>query len=337
MSSVAVVLLNWNGLNHLQEYLPQVVKATGNIAEIVIIDNHSTDESINWVNKHFPEIRCIVNDKNYGFAGGYNKGLTKVKAEVYVLMNTDVRPESNYLDPVLNLFNSNPLIAACQPKIKAIAQPDFFEYAGAAGGFIDKDGFAFCRGRIFDTVEHDSAQYNDNRPIFWATGACLFIRSVDFWSVGGFDEDFFAHMEEIDLCWRLKNRGRQIWYCGESTIYHLGGGTLSYQNNLKAYLNFRNNLFLLYKNHRNSPLFFKLFRRLFIDGIAAIRALFSGKPVMLWVVLKAHFAFYGALGTLRKKRKTMVIESPDKTGVYKRSVVFDYFIRKKKHFTDLEF
>jgi GT2 family glycosyltransferase len=336
MSSVAVVLLNWNGLKHLQEYLPQVINATGNLADVVVVDNCSTDESLSWIRQNFPQVECIENDKNYGFTGGYNKGLEKVKAELYVLMNTDVRPESNYLQPVLSLFNSNPKIAACQPKIKSVTTPDYFEYAGAAGGYIDKDGFAFCRGRVFDTVEKDNGQYNDNRPVFWATGACLFIRSADFWSVGGFDEDFFAHMEEIDLCWRLKNRGRQVWYCGESTVYHLGGGTLNYQSNYKAFLNFRNNLFMLYKNQRGTPLFFKMFRRLSIDGVAAIRALFRGKPALLWVVLKAHLAFYGALGSLRRKRKALAIENPDKTGMYHKSIVFDYFVRKKKHFTDLE-
>lgn len=334
--SVALVLLNWNGLKHLQAYLPQVVEQTKNQAAIVVIDNGSTDYSIDWISKHFPAIEVIRNKKNLGFAGGYNEGLKQVKADIYVLMNTDVVPEENYLEPVLNLLQKDAEISACQPKIKSLTHPKHFEYAGAAGGFIDPDGYTFCRGRIFDTIEPDEGQYDDTREIFWASGACLFIRATDFHEAGGFDSDFFAHMEEIDLCWRLKNTGKKIYYCAESTVYHLGGGTLNYENKHKAFLNFRNNLFLLYKNYRGKNLFGKLMKRLLLDGAAAFKFLVTGQPKMIGVILRAHFSFYSHLGVMRGKRKSVKIKTPNNKGIYTRSILWNYFWLKKRKFTDLE-
>ena len=239
-----VAILNWNGLKHLQKYLPSVVEHSASVAEIVVIDNGSTDNSIMWCGENFPEVQVIALPNNLGFAGGYNAGLKQIEADNYVLLNSDVRVTDNWIPPVLAMMDEEGY-SACQPIIRNDSDPELLEYAGAAGGYIDRDGFTFCAGRIFEVFETDSGQYAANREVFWASGAALFIRAKAFQSVDGLDDDFFAHMEEIDLCWRLKNRGHRIGVCGASMIFHLGGGTLQKISPFKSYLNFRNNLFTI--------------------------------------------------------------------------------------------
>ena len=244
---VAIAILNWNGKNWLEKFLPSVISHSEN-TDIYIIDNASTDDSVAFLKLNFPQVKIIQNTENHGFAGGYNEGLKKIKADIYCLLNSDVEVTENWLNPVVDLFQKDLNISAVQPKILDFNRKNFFEFAGAAGGFIDNLGYPYCRGRIFDEIEEDKGQYNDETEIFWASGCCLFIRSKDFWAENGFDERFFAHQEEIDLCWRLKNSGKKIFYTGKSTVYHVGGGTLNKENPQKTYLNIRNNLSMLLKN-----------------------------------------------------------------------------------------
>lgn len=336
MKRVAVVILNWNGQDHLTTFLPDVLKYSAEEADIWVIDNASTDNSLAILKSDFPEVKLVELSNNYGFAGGYNKGLEHINAEVFVLLNSDVQVCENWINPVLSFMDSQQL-TACQPKILNYNQKEWFEYAGASGGFIDRDGFIFCAGRIFDSFEQDLGQYDENKEVFWASGACLFIRSANYLEVGGFDEDFFAHMEEIDLCWRLKNRGHKIGACGKSKVYHVGGGTLHKYNPFKTYLNFRNNLFLLTKNYHHRPFAILLVRRLILDGLAAIRFISEGNWDYFKAVFRAHISYYKSFGSMRKKRKieAQETESPNLTGWYKRSIVIDYYLKKKKHFCDL--
>lgn len=288
--NLAIAILNWNGKHWLKRFLPNVIKHSPN-AEIYVIDNASTDDSIAFLTTNFPEVRIIRNETNQGFAGGYNEGLKHISAELYCLLNSDVEVTEGWLSPVLRLFNRDETIAAVQPKIRDFNQEGYFEFAGAAGGLIDNLGYPYCRGRIFEQLEKDHGQYDDEQEIAWASGCCLFIRREDFWRCGGFDERFFAHQEEIDLCWRLRNQGRKIYYTGFSTVYHVGGGTLNKQNPQKTYLNIRNNLSMLLKN-LPKHLLWLIFFRLCLDGIAGIYfGLKNGLP-HLWAVVRAHFAFY---------------------------------------------
>lgn len=337
-ANTAIVILNYNGQKHLQQYLPGVLQWS-NGCPIYVIDNCSTDQSVEILEKDFPSVKRIINDKNHGFAGGYNAGLKQIKADVFVLLNSDVEVAENWMDAPLQLLETNAQAAACQPKIKAFLKPGYFEHAGASGGFIDRYGFPFCRGRIFDQAEEDKGQYNDSKEVFWATGACMFIKADLFFKAGGFDEDFFAHMEEIDLCWRLKRLGYTIHVTPASTVYHLGGGTLNYQSPFKTRLNFRNNLYMLQKNLHNH-IFVTLFWRLSLDGIAGMIFLLSGKPKHTWAVLVAHYEFYMSLGKNRRKRKAFnAAHQPHPVyplkGWYRKSIVADYFLRKKKKFSDL--
>jgi GT2 family glycosyltransferase len=269
---IAIVILNWNGKGHLENYLPSVVKygSTEN-SEIIIADNGSTDDSCSFLQNNYPAIRIIRMDKNYGFAGGYNKALEGVEADLLCLLNSDVEVTNGWLDPVVKLFSSDDKIAAIQPKILSDRNRLMFEHAGAAGGFIDKYGFPFCRGRIMNAIEFENGQYNQTTDIFWASGACLFIRADVFRSSGGFDADYFAHMEEIDLCWRLKNKGYRIIYSPDSKVYHYGGATLDYNNPRKLFLNFRNSLWTLYKNYTGEHLRLMMMRRMLIDTFAIIK------------------------------------------------------------------
>lgn len=335
----AIVILNYNGLEHLQKHLPGVIRHSAP-ARVVVIDNASTDQSVPWLKTHHPDVELIVNDKNYGFAGGYNRGLEKVKADVFVLLNSDIEVTENWLDAPLHHLVSDETIAACQPKIMALLNPSHFEHAGASGGYVDRYGFPFCRGRIFDFAEEDTGQYNDTSEVFWASGACMFIKAQAFFKAGGFDDDFFAHMEEIDLCWRLKRLGYKIFVVPVSVVYHLGGGTLQYQSTFKTRLNFRNNLYMMQKNLHNH-IFVTLLWRLFLDGIAGWKFLLSGNARHTWAILQAHFDFYKHLPANRKKRKAFNRQHQPHpnyplTGWYKRSIVFDYFWRKKKKFSDLD-
>ena len=303
---LAITILNWNGKKWLEKFLPSVISYSGD-AEIYVIDNASTDDSVDYLRQNFPQVKIIYNTKNNGFAGGYNDGLKHIHADIYCLLNSDVEVTPNWIDPVLNLFKNDPKIAAVQPKVLDYNRKNFFEFAGAAGGFIDNLGYPYCRGRIFESIEEDKGQYNDETEIFWASGCCLFIRSEDFWNQKGFDERFFAHQEEIDLCWRLKNDGKKIFYTGKSTIYHVGGGTLNKQSAQKTFLNMRNNLTMLVKNLPLSAMFWVIFSRLILDGAAALYFAFQNGFSHLWAVLCAHFSFYSQLpGTIRLRGKNQI-------------------------------
>lgn len=338
MEKLAVVILNYNGRAFLQRFLPSVVQHTPGGFSIWVADNGSTDDSLALLSHQFPSVRVLKLPANAGYAGGYNAALAQIRAEYYVLLNSDVEVTANWIAPVLNLLETNPAIAACQPKIRAIAQPDTFEYAGAAGGYLDWLGFAFCRGRLFDTLEPDQEQYNDNRPVFWATGACMFVRASVFQQTGGFDAAFFAHQEEIDWCWRAQRLGYQIWTCGQSVVYHVGGGTLAVDNPRKTYLNYHNSLRMLYKNLPDGRLWSTLLLRLVVDGLSSVRFLRAGQFRNIGAVLRAHFAFYGQLGRLRAQRNALrAVEVTSLQGMmYPRSIVWDYFVGGKKHFSRLD-
>ncbi len=336
MTKTAVVILNWNGKKFLQQFLPFVKMYTQD-AQLWVIDNASTDDSVSFVRTNFPKVKVLVNKSNTGFAGGYNEGLAQIKAQYYLLLNSDIEVTPNWLTPLKKMLDENPNIVACQPKILTQTNKQSFEYAGAAGGFLDKDGIPFCRGRILNTCENDLKQYNENREIFWASGACLMIRSDAFHKVNGFDESYFAHMEEIDLCWRLKNIGHSIWYCGGSTVYHVGGGTLDYDNPKKIYLNCRNSLITLVKNHRSSNLLFKILFRLVVDGVAGLLFVLRGKIPCLLAVLKAHVHFYGRLNkTLKTRKKLGTNLNINKAGELNRSILIEYYLRGKKKFSELQ-
>jgi len=323
--NLAVVILNWNGTEWLQKFLPSVLQFSAE-AGIYVIDNHSTDESVEMLKRKFPEVKIIVNDQNYGFAGGYNEGLKKIDAEYYCLLNSDVEVSPNWTLPVLELFKKEQSVAAIQPKILSFNNKRYFEFAGAAGGMIDNLGYPYCRGRIFDDVEEDHGQYNDEKEIFWASGCCLFIRSEDFWAQNGFDERFFAHQEEIDLCWRLINSGRKIFYTGKSEVFHVGGGTLNKQSPQKTYLNIRNNLSMMLKNLPFPRLIWLIFFRLCLDGVASFYFAYKNGFSHLWAVARGHFGFYAQLPeTLRRRQKNQ------KKDYYQTKwIIFKHFLGKKK-------
>lgn len=336
MDKIAVVILNYNGKAFLEQFLPSVL-AHSKEATIYVADNASTDDSVTYLKSQYPEVSLIINESNGGFAKGYNDALHHIKAEYYVLLNSDIEVTENWLNPCIQLLDEQPKIAAVQPKVLAYKAKNNFEHAGAAGGFIDKDFYPFCQGRIFETTEEDLGQYNTSREVFWATGACLFIRSEKYHELGGLDEDFFAHMEEIDLCWRLKSRGNKIYYCADSHIYHVGGGTLSYQNPRKTYLNFRNSLYMLTKNYEG-VLIFKLSKRFILDGMAATLFLAKFQFKHFSAVFNAHFSFYKQLPHFLKKRKIekSIKRIPIHVGLYKKSIVFGHFLFGKKSFSDLD-
>ena len=273
---IAVVILNWNGIQLLEQFLPSVVKYSPE-ATIYVADNASTDDSISFVKANFPSVKIIKNESNLGFAGGYNEALKHIDAEIYALVNSDIEVTENWLQPIIETFENEPKTAIIQPKILDFKRKEYFEYAGAAGGFIDEYGYPYCRGRIFETLEKDNGQYNDNCEIFWASGACFFIRSSVYKELNGFDADFFAHQEEIDLCWRAFNKGYKIKYISESVVYHVGGATLQQGNPKKTFLNFRNSLLMLTKNFQKINYYRILFMRMILDGIAGIQFLMKGK------------------------------------------------------------
>jgi len=323
---VAVVVLNYNGKDHLQNFLPGLIKRSPN-AEVVVIDNASTDDSMAFLNNSFPNTRVISLDNNYGFAKGYNEGLKLIDYKYYVIINSDVEVTENWLTPMIETLEENPEIAASQPKILNYNKKEYFEYAGAAGGYLDILGYPFCRGRLFNSIEKDTDQYNDSREVFWASGACLIIRSSIFRELGGFDEDFFAHMEEIDLCWRIQNCGKKVYYCAESKIFHMGGGTLESGNPKKTFLNFRNGLFLLVKNLPVNQLIWKLPVRLILDFVAALKIGLSNGPKHIFAIFKAHIHFYKKFAKMFGKRRNG-INQKSKT-IYPGSIVFMHYILKK--------
>lgn len=338
MIKTAVVILNWNGKKFLEQFLPALTEFTDDPdTEIIIADNHSTDHSIAFLHQSYPALRIIRLDKNYGFTGGYNQALQHVKAKYYVFINSDIEVTKNWLNPLMDLMDSDDKIAACQPKIKAVRQKTHFEYAGASGGFIDTFGYPFCRGRIIDTLEKDNGQYNDIREVFWASGACMVIRADLFHHFGGFDDDFFAHMEEIDLCWRLKNSGYKIVVNPKSEVFHVGGGTLP-ASPFKLYLNYRNNLFLLYKNLPHGKLFTIMLIRMVLDGLSSIIYLLKLSFRNFTAVFKAHLHFYQSLKKLRIKRKELLLNRSinNHREMLQGSILINYFFRKKKFFSQLK-
>jgi GT2 family glycosyltransferase len=331
-STVAIVILNYNGQSFLEQFLPSVVAHSLGY-ELVVADNASTDNSVGWLKSQYPAVRLIELPTNTGYAGGYNRALAQVRADYYVLLNSDVEVTPNWVAPIIQLLDSRPQIAACQPKILAYHQQNLFEYAGGAGGFLDRLGYAFCRGRIFDTCEIDTGQYNDNRAIGWASGACLFVRATVFHQLSGFDESFFAHFEEIDLCWRIQLAGQQVYYCADATVFHVGGGTLPVTSPFKTYLNYRNNLATLYKNLPEGKVWTTILQRLVLDGISAIRFLPKGEFKNIWAVVRAHFAFYAMVPSLRQKRQSTDKNYPSTT--YSKSIIWQYFVKGKKSFGEL--
>jgi GT2 family glycosyltransferase len=330
---IAVVILNWNGREYLARFLSSVVRHSAGMADVVVVDNASTDGSVDFLRTEHPEVRVIQNRENGGFAKGYNDGLAQVDAEFYVLLNSDVEVTANWLEPLIETFDADTAVAACQPKIRSWQERDRFEYAGAAGGFIDAFGYPFCRGRIFDTLESDDGQYDDTCEIFWATGACLMVRSSLYHSLGGLDADFFAHMEEIDFCWRLKSAGHRIVYCPGSTVYHVGGGSLPKSSPRKTYLNFRNNLFLLVKNLPSKSLGWVLLVRGFLDMLAALQFLLKGAPADAVAVFKAQFHVMCALPRFIEKRRTLIHAKIGQ--MYKGSIVFAHYLRGVRCFSQL--
>ena len=337
---LSIVILNWNGSHHLRRFLPSVIKYSNyDWAEIVVADNFSDDDSCKVVEQEFPEIKLFRLDKNYGFAEGYNQSLKNNNADYFLLLNSDVEVTENWLHPLVKVMDLNPSTGACQPKIMSLQHPGEFEYAGASGGFIDRYGYPFCRGRMVNIQEHDSGQYENPLSVFWASGAAMVVRGKIWHEMGGFDADFWAHMEEIDLCWRMKNRGFNVVVCPESKVYHLGGGSLSYGSPQKIYLNFRNNLFLLYKNLPKGKLYGTLFKRMILDGVAAFQFLLTGQFKAFIRVLGAHRDFYQSLKKLRQKRDELLpqITQTNHPEIYKGSLIFDFFIAKKRKFSSLNF
>jgi GT2 family glycosyltransferase len=339
MHKVAIVILNWNGKKFLETFLPSVLLHSSLPGvRVVVADNGSEDDSVAWLRQSTPEVDVICLDRNYGFAEGYNKALSTIDAEYFLLLNSDVEVKEGWLKPLIDVLDGDPLIAACMPKIKAYPDGQFFEYAGAAGGFIDKYGYTFCRGRIFNAVETDYGQYDNPTDIFWATGACMLVRARLFKIMGGFEASFFAHFEEVDLCWRLKNRGYRIRFTPFSTVSHVGGGTLPATNPWKTYLNYRNNLVMLARNLPDEKLFKYIALRLVLDGIAAVRLLTSCKIRDFIAVIKAHLYLYRNLTSVRNFRDTEkpFITNRDHDEMYPESIVTSYFLKKRYSFASLK-
>lgn len=339
MAKVAVVILNWNGKKMLAKYLPNVIEYSRQNAEIWVADNHSSDESMRLLETQFPQVKTIVLDQNYGFADGYNRAFQEIKADYYVLLNSDVEVTHHWLTPLIEFMDSHPQVAACQPKLLSEQDKDSFEYAGACGGFIDKYGYPFCRGRILGTVEADNGQYDYRQEIFWATGACMMIRSDDYWNAGGLDGRFFAHNEEIDLCWRLRLMGRKVYCIPESEVYHVGGGTLPQGNPRKTFLNFRNNLTMLYKNLPDAELSYVMRVRWFLDYLAAFQALLLqhswGDFKAIWKARRAFKAWRSDFDADRRRiqAETVVPGIPERMNI---SILWQYYVKGIKCFSKLK-
>ena len=338
MDKLAIVILNWNGAKMLSKYLTSVVEYSKDEAIVVVADNASTDNSIELVERNYPECRIIRLERNWGFAEGYNKALAKVKAEYYLLLNSDIEVTPHWLTPMVMFMDSHPEVAACQPKLLSMSCRDHFEYAGACGGFIDHLGYPYCRGRLFDTVEQDAGQYDDACEIDWATGAALMIRADDYWSVGGLDGRFFAHNEEIDLCWRLRIKGRTIYCLPESHVYHVGGGTLQKGNPMKTFLNFRNNLTMLYKCLPDNELSHVMRLRWWLDYIAALEMLLiEHKWGDFCAVFRSRHAFKKWKADFAEDRKNIQASRViNKTPEQRRfALLWEYYIKGRKRFSDL--
>ncbi len=328
---VAIVILNWNGRNLLERFLPSVI-AYSEGADVYVVDNASTDDSISFLKNNYPNVDIVKNSSNGGFAKGYNDGLKSIDADIFCLLNSDVEVTPNWLAPILVTFNNIPEVAILQPKILDLNRKEYFEYAGAAGGFIDMLGYPFCRGRIFQALEKDQGQYNDIKEVFWATGACMFIKSEVFKALNGFDEDYFAHQEEIDLCWRAKNLGHKVFYVGETHVFHLGGSTLKNMDPKKTFLNFRNSLYSITKNLPGKRAFTIILLRLLLDGIAGLRFIFQLKFSHCFAILRAHLSFYANFRKIYGKReKANFLQKYYST----RSIVWSHFVNQVKSFNIL--
>ena len=338
MDKVAIVILNWNGVKMLTRFLPTVLDYSRDEAVVYVADNASTDNSVEVLKKHFPEVRLVQLDKNWGFAEGYNKAFEQIEAEYYVLLNSDVEVTHHWLTPLIEFMDNRPDVAACQPKLLSESDHDAFEYAGACGGFVDRYGYPFCRGRVFDTVENDDGQYDYAAEVLWATGACMMVRAADYKAAGGFDARFFAHNEEIDLCWRLRLMGRKIFCIPDSAVYHIGGGTLPKNNPMKTYLNFRNNLTMLYKNLSDGELHHVMRVRAVLDYVAALQALLSGRMGDFKAILRGRRAFKQWLPDYREVRRS--VQSMRKvdsvTGIYRRSILWQYYAKGHKKFSQID-
>lgn len=337
--NVSVVILNWNGEKYLNEFLPILLNNLDNVpdAEIVVADNGSTDGSLQLLAEKFPTVKVDAFEKNYGFAGGYNKALKNINSEYYVLLNSDVEVTKDWLSALYEFMTKNPDVAACQPKIRSYHRRNYFEYAGAAGGFIDKYGYPFCRGRIFGEVEEDLGQYDDIKDVFWASGACMFIRSADYWDAGGLDEEFFAHMEEIDLCWRLKSRGKRIVCVPQSVVYHIGGGTLNAEHPRKTFLNFRNNLIMLYKNLPQKNIKHVFDVRFYLDNLAALHLLLQGKYQNAKAVTDARTEFRIIQSKFSDQRKENILKSVNslQKEISQHSLIYEFYIRRHKKYSEI--
>ena len=329
---VAIVILNWNGKKLLEQFLPSIVRFSSELADIYVADNASTDASVSFVKQHFPSVNIVENAINGGYAKGYNDALQSIQADIYCLINSDVEVTEGWLEPVLKVFETENNTAIIQPKILDFKDKSKFEYAGAGGGFIDLYGYPYCRGRVFNHLETDSGQFDDATKIFWASGACFFIRSEVYDALGGFDEDYFAHQEEIDLCWRTQNEGFEIQYIGTSAVYHVGGATLQESNPRKTFLNFRNSLLSIIKNVPKQWFLFVVFSRLILDGIAGVKFLFELRPIHTWAILKAHISVYANFYKFLKKRRKL-----QKKYEYNlhTSIVWQYFVLRRRTFKEL--
>ncbi len=330
---VAVVILNWNGQKLLEKFLPKVVKYSLDDAEIYVADNNSTDNSVSFIKTNFPEVKIIQNESNGGYAKGYNDALKHIKADIFVLLNSDIEVTKDWIKPVIQQFKNESNTAAIQPKLLDFKDKNKFEYAGAAGGFIDFMGYPYCKGRIFNELEYDTQQYNNTYNIFWASGACLFIRSEIYQNLKGLDENYFAHQEEIDLCWRIQNEGHSIKYVGASTVYHVGGATLKESNPQKTFLNFRNSLFTLAKNVPKRFVFFVILFRLILDGIAGIKFIIELRPVHTLAIIRAHFSFYWYLPKMLHKRKYISFKRTNYYDCF--SIVWQHFILRRKKYDEI--
>lgn len=336
MKGFSIIIVTWNALHHLKTFLPSVVNTDYPDFEIIIADNASTDGTAEWIQSTYPNVVLATFDKNYGYCGGNNRAVPYATKEVLLFLNNDVEVKANWLTAINLAFERDESVAAVQPKMLAYRQKDFFEYAGAAGGYLDKYGYPYCRGRVFDTVEQDTGQYNTSSEIFWASGAALAIRKEVFTELGGFDEDFEFHMEEIDLCWRIHRSGHTVMYTPDSTVYHLGGGSLAMGSPRKVYYNFRNNLFMLWKNMKRKDLVFRFPSRLILDIIAAWKSLLSGNGGDFLAIAKAHYHFLlGWTSVHKKRRHTNLPFRINTPGLSPFNLIWQYFVRGKKYFHQL--
>ncbi len=333
--SVAVVILNWNGKKYLERFLPFILSSTYENMEVFLADNASTDDSVDFVQTHFPTVKILINKTNEGFAGGYNWAMQHINHEISVLLNSDVEVSKGWIEPVVELFKKDTKLAAVQPKILDFNNRDQFEYAGAAGGWIDRYGYPFSKGRIFDELEKDKHQYDEVSPIFWASGAAMFVRTAIFKEMRGFDVFFFAHQEEIDLCWRIQLAGYKILSCPASVVYHIGGGTLSKDNPHKVFLNFRNNLIMLYKNLSGMERVWVIGSRFLLDAISGWKNVLSGKSSFFIAVAKAHFGFFSWVLFSQSKSIFPQKTGGKITGKFDGNIIWQHFIKRKKRFSEI--